>query len=206
MAIELIVVILGIVVAMVIGAWQIYLAWKQNRMTMQTSLTKDEKLVDSFALGYSLIGAVAAVDNPSLSSQRSTCLHGLQLASEKLDLNTSTIVKQAVSLDRFLADSESIPSLRAEIRKRYGTRASEAFEMAIWLAVSPLADDQGRRSALTHAEEFAQKIGFDKEYTSRFFRRGRKISDRFQFADEVARFITETLKQLENMQRIMGTP
>jgi len=200
MGIELIVAILGIVVALVIGAWQIYLAWKQNRMTMHTSPTKDEKLVDSFAFGYSLIGVVAAAGDPNLSPQRSTCLHGLNQASEKLNIDISTIIKQAFSLDEFLSDSQGIPRLRDEIRKRYGNRASAAFEMGIWLAVSPLADDQGRRSALTHTEELAQRIGFDKEYISRFFRRARKTSDRFQFADEVTRFITETLKQLENMQ------
>lgn len=194
--IKLIVAILGLVISalgLVISAWQIYLAWKRNQLK--------KHLVDSFALGYSLIGAVAAAGDPNLSSQRRACLQGLNQASKKLKIDVSTIIKQAFSLDELLSDSQGIPRLRDEIRKRYGSRASEAFEMAIWLAVSPLADDQGRRSALTHAEELAQKIGFDKEYINGFFGRARKISDRFEFKDEVTRFITETLKQLENMQQ-----
>ena len=199
MGIELTVAILGLLAAIIIGAWQICLTWKQNRMTMHTSLTKDEKLVDSFALGYSLVGAMAAAHDANLSSQRSACLHGLDQASEKLNVDVSTI-KDTVSLEEFLSDSKGIPGLRDEIRERHGSMASAAFEMAIWLAVSPLADNQGRRSALTHAEELAQKIRLDKKYTSRFFKRARRISDRFQFADEVTRFITETLKQLEMKQ------
>lgn len=200
MDIELIIAILGIIVALIIGAWQIYLSHKQNRISVQTVHVKDQKLVDSFAFGYSLIGAVAAADNPALSSQRDTCLHGLKQASEKLDIKTSSIVKHAISIEKFLSDNNDIPLLRDEIRKKYGNKASEAFEMAIWLAVSPLSDDQGRQKAISHAEKLAETIGLDKVQISKLFIEARKISDRLQFASKVPQFLMETMKQLEAIE------
>ena len=167
---------------------------------VQMAPTKVPKLVDAFTFGYSLIGAIAAEDNPALASQRELCLRGLELASKKLDIETSSIVKHATSIDSFLSDSEYIPLLRDIIREKYGNKASKAFEMAIWLAVSPLADDQSRLKALSHAEKHAQKIGLDKAYISRLFKEARRISDRLQFASKIPQFLTETLKQLETIQ------
>ena len=131
MDVELIIAILGIIVALIIGAWQIYLSHKQNRILVQTVHVKDQKLVDSFAFGYSLIGAVAAADNPALSSQRDTCLHGLKQASEKLDIKTSSIVKHAISIEKFLSDNNDIPLLRDEkFVKNMGTKLRKRLK---WL-------------------------------------------------------------------------
>ena len=196
MGIELIIAILGIIVAVIIGAWQIFLSYKQK----QTVHAKDQKLVDSFALGYSLIGAIAAVNNPALSAQRDTCLHGLKQASEKLGIKTSSIVKRAISIDGFLSDGKDILLLRDKLRKKYGKKASEAVEVAIWLAVSPLSDDQGREKAISHAEKLAETIGLDKAYISHLFTEARKMSDHLQFASKVPQFLMETMKQLEAIE------
>ena len=152
----------------------------------------------SFALGYSLIGAVASANDANLQGQRSTCLRAVLQASGNLCLNAPPILSEAIPIEEFLA-GETIPFLRDEISNRYGERASSAFEMGIWLAVSPLSEQTGRLRALIHVEALAGIVGLDPVYVSRFLNRVRAIPDRFEFATEVTQFTSETVRQLQGL-------
>lgn len=157
-----------------------------------------EVLADSFALGYSLIGAVASAGTANLQGQRSICLRGVLQSSGNLGINVPAILSEAIPIEEFLT-GETIPSLRYEISHRYGEKASSAFEMGIWLAVSPLSEHAGRQRALIHVEALAQTVGLDPVYVSKSLHKVRTISDRFEFADEITQFILETVKQLQSL-------
>jgi hypothetical protein len=89
-----------------------------------------------------------------------------------------------------------IPKLRDQIRTRFGESAASAFEMGIWLSVSPMSDEESRRRAIANAEGAAKRTGLEPGRIQDTFSILRTIADRNAFAEQVTRSIQEILKDL----------
>jgi hypothetical protein len=156
-----------------------------------------KRLPDCFALGFSLVGAAAAANQSSLSAQFQLCRRSLEEASKKLGLGMPDIDSPHVSLESILSQSDMIPKLRDQIRTRFGESAASAFEMGIWLSVSPMSDDEeSRRRAIANAEGAAKRTGLESGRIQDTFSILRTIADRNAFAEQVTRSIQEILKDL----------
>ena len=186
---------LFVIAATLLGIW---LKMKiQNKPHHNNGLPKSS-LSNCFALGFSIVGIAATGKESGLSSQRTLCLRSVKESSKKLGIKIPSSLKKPIPLDEFI-DGDTIPSLRNKIRRKYGHRASSAFELGIWLAVSPLSEETGRGTALRCVEDLAPKVGLETEFVTNFVEKARKISDHIEFADEVTRFIMKTLKKIEGI-------
>lgn len=194
------------ILAAIIGGFFVLFAvivrilWEIWKLRQEES--EEIKLTPFFSLGYELVGAVVAKStdllSPDLRSKRKAILQGIKYETKIVGINVSAMISKIDSLEKFLT-SGVIPELSKKIQKKYGMKASSAFEMGVFLGMSPLSDEKGRPLALSHAEKQAKKTGLDNIYITDFFRKVEKISDRLEVANEVQRFILDTIERFENM-------